>query len=86
MEAFIWIRKNTPSNAVFALDPAYMNLPGEDTIGFRCTAQRSRLADFNKDGGVVSMFPPVGDEWWEQATSSESVEAVSGSGFCPVTG
>jgi len=66
MEAFIWIRENTPSNAVFALDPGYMNLPGEDTIGFRCTAQRSRLADFNKDGGVVSMFPPVGDEWWEQ--------------------
>ena len=45
-------------------DPDYMQLPGEDAIGFRCLAQRSRLADTVKDGGVVSMFPPLADEWW----------------------
>src|SRR5581483_3974458 len=65
-QAFVWIRENTPANAVFALDPEYMNLRGEDTIGFRCAAQRSRLADSNKDGGVASMFPPIADEWREQ--------------------
>ena len=64
--AFVWIRENTPVDAVFALDPDYMRLEGEDTIGFRCLAQRSRLADTVKDGGVVSMFPPVANEWWEQ--------------------
>jgi hypothetical protein len=65
-QAFVWIRGNTPQDAIFALDPDYMHIPGEDVIGFRCLAQRSRLADSVKDGGVVSMFPPVADKWWEQ--------------------
>ena len=65
-QAFIWIRDNTPPEALFALDPDYMRLPGEDVIGFRCRAQRSRLADSVKDGGVVSMFPPLAEKWWEQ--------------------
>jgi hypothetical protein len=65
-QAFLWIRDNTPTDAVFALDPDYMRLPDEDAIGFRCLAQRSRLADAVKDGGVVSMFPPLADTWWSQ--------------------
>ncbi len=65
-QAFLWIRDNTPPDAIFALDPDYMHAHGEDVIGFRCLAQRSRLADSVKDGGVVSMFPPVADRWWEQ--------------------
>jgi hypothetical protein len=43
-----------------------MRWPGEDSIGFRCLARRSRLADTVKDGGVVSMFPPLAEEWLEQ--------------------
>ena len=65
-QAFVWVRENTPANAVFALDPDYMVIPGEDEIGFRCLAQRSRLADAIKDNGVVSMFPRLAEEWWEQ--------------------
>ena len=65
-QAFVWIRGNTPTDAVFALDPEYMQIPGEDEIGFRCLAQRSRLADGNKDNGVVSMFPSLAKEWAEQ--------------------
>jgi hypothetical protein len=65
-QAFAWIRDNTPVDAVFALDPEFMQLPGEDTIGFRCLAQRSRLADLSKDSGAVSMFPPLAEEWWTQ--------------------
>lgn len=65
-QSFVWIRNNTPANAVFALDPDYMNLPGEDEIGFRCLAQRSRLADRVKDDGAVSMFPQLAQEWWDQ--------------------
>jgi hypothetical protein len=65
-QAFVWIRQNTPVDAVFALDPEYMHIPGEDEIGFRCLAQRSRLADANKDNGVVSMFPPLAEKWLEQ--------------------
>jgi hypothetical protein len=65
-QAFVWIRQNTPVNAAFALDPEYMDIAGEDEIGFRCLAQRSRLADGVKDNGVVSMFPPLAEEWWRQ--------------------
>jgi hypothetical protein len=65
-QAFVWIRENTPLDAVFALDPNYMKIPGEDEIGFRCLAQRSRLADAVKDNGVVSMFPPLAEKWWAQ--------------------
>jgi hypothetical protein len=65
-QAFVWIRQNTPVDAVFALDPNYMKIAGEDEVGFRCLAQRSRLADGVKDNGVVSMFPPLAEEWWAQ--------------------
>jgi hypothetical protein len=53
-------------DAVFALDPYFMNIDGEDEIGFRCLAERSRLADGVKDNGVVSMFPPLAEPWWAQ--------------------
>jgi len=65
-QAFLWIRGNTPNDAVFALDPKYMGIDGEDEIGFRCLAERSRMADWVKDNGVVSMFPGLADEWWNQ--------------------
>ena len=65
-QAFLWVRNNTPSDAVFAIDPFYLGIPGEDAIGFRALAERSRLADAYKDSGAVSMFPPLADEWWEQ--------------------
>jgi hypothetical protein len=65
-QAFVWVRENTPVDAVFVLDPDFMQLPGEDTTGFRCLAQRSRLADASKDSGAVSMFPPLAEEWWTQ--------------------
>ncbi len=65
-QAFVWIRKDTAVDALFALDPEYMHIAGEDEIGFRCLAERSRLADNVKDNGVVSMFPPLAEEWWAQ--------------------
>jgi hypothetical protein len=65
-QAFVWSRQNTPVDAVFALDPGFMQLPGEDATGFRCLAQRSRLADTAKDSGAVSMFPPLAEIWWAQ--------------------
>ena len=65
-QAFLWVRGNTPVDALFALDPLYMELSGEDTIGFRSLAERSRLADAVKDSGAVSMFPPLADQWWTQ--------------------
>lgn len=65
-QAFDWIRNNTPSDALFALDPMHMDLPGEDEIGFRARAQRSMLADAVKDKGATTMFPPLAVQWLEQ--------------------
>jgi hypothetical protein len=64
--AFVWIRGNTPKNAVFALDPQYMASPGEDMHGFRAVAERSVLADSLKDSGAVSLFPQLADDWRSQ--------------------
>ncbi len=65
-QAFEWIRGNTPVDAMFALDPGHMDLPGEDENGFRACAERSMLADLVKDKGACSMFPPLSVKWLEQ--------------------
>lgn len=70
-QAFLWIRDNTPRNALFALNPHYQQQPQEDTVGFRATAQRSVLADWNKDGGVAAIYPAVAQEWWKQVTTTQ---------------
>jgi hypothetical protein len=64
--AFLWIRGHTPKDAVFALDPNYLFLHGEDQHGFRAVAERSVLADNLKDSGAVSLFPRLADAWKEQ--------------------
>jgi hypothetical protein len=66
VEAFQWVRANTPRDAIFALDPWYMHIPGEDENGFEAIAQRSMLADAVKASGAVSMFPAMADEWLRQ--------------------
>jgi hypothetical protein len=65
-QAFDWIRAQTPTDALFALNPSHMELPGEDEIGFRARAERSRLADAVKDKGASTMFPPLAVKWLEQ--------------------
>ncbi len=69
--AFHWIRENTPKSAVFALDPNYMQLPGEDMHGFRAVAERSVLADAVKDSGAVSLFPGLAPEWKAEVDSTQ---------------
>ena len=69
LQAFAWIQASTPRDAVFALDPFHMDIPGEDKNGFRAIAQRSMLADAVKDSGAVTMFPPMAEEWLKQVQS-----------------
>jgi hypothetical protein len=66
LQAFAWIRQNTPTNAYFALDPKYMAAPGEDYHSFRALAERSQLADFIKDTAVVTQIPELGEVWERQ--------------------
>jgi hypothetical protein len=63
VEAFRWISHNTPVDSLFALDPRYMELPGEDYHGFRALAERSVLADAVKDPCIVVRVPRLGPRW-----------------------
>lgn len=66
IQAFVWARDNTPQDAYFALDPTYLVRPDEDQHGFRAFAQRSMMADFYKDAGVVTLFPSVAERWQKE--------------------
>lgn len=66
LQAFAWIRVNTPINAYFALDPRYLAAPGEDYHSFRALAERSQLADSIKDTSVVMQVPELGPAWEKQ--------------------
>jgi hypothetical protein len=80
-QAFDWIRDNTPVDALFALNPSHMELPGEDENGFRARAQRSMLADLVKDKGAASMFPPLSVDWAEQIDDQKSFDQFGGEDF-----
>ncbi len=73
-QAFQWIRGNTPVDALVALDPRHMELPGEDENGFRARSERSMLADLVKDKGACSMFPPLSVIWAEQIADQKNFE------------
>ena len=71
LQAFAWIREHTPENAYFAVDPHYMEAPGEDYHSFRALAERSQLADAVKDTAVVTQVPELGTEWARQVGAQE---------------
>ena len=66
LQAFGWIRQNTPTDAYFALDPRYLAAPGEGFHSFRALAERSQLADGIKDTAVVMQVPSLAPTWHEQ--------------------
>jgi len=70
LEAFAWVRQNTPADALFALDPRYMQLPGEDFHGFRALAERSAMADFLKDGGMAARVPALAPRWLREVQAT----------------
>jgi hypothetical protein len=70
LRAFAWARGNTPVDAYFALDPYYMQLPGEDYHSFRALAERSELADAVKDAAVATQVPDLAPVWLEQSQAA----------------
>jgi hypothetical protein len=71
LQAFTWIRQNTPTDAYFALDPEYLAAPGEDYHSFRALAERSQLADSIKDTAVVTQIPELAEAWERQNQAQE---------------
>ncbi len=83
VQAFLWIRQNTPEDAIFALDPYHMTLPGEDQHGFRVIAERSMLADAVKDSGAATMFPNlrIAEHWREQVSAQREWKTFQAADF-----
>ncbi len=73
-QAFVWIRRNTPNDALFALDADYIAKPGEDAQCFRAIAERSVLPDYSKDGGEVSITPGLAKAWAEGQAAQKGLD------------
>lgn len=70
VNTLLWIRTNTPENAVFAVDSRYFLQDGIDQHGFRALSARSALADYYKDGGAVAIFPFLAPEWKQMSNAT----------------
>jgi hypothetical protein len=75
VQAFLWIRMNTPQDSLFALDADYINAAGEDTQSFRAIAERSALPDYSKDGGEASIAPELTQAWVIGQTAQRGLSA-----------
>ena len=76
-QAFLWIRANTPVDAVFALDADYIHAPGEDTQGFRAIAERGSLADASKDGGAATFLPYLAGRWMAEQSAQTGLNTIN---------
>jgi hypothetical protein len=76
-QAFLWIRANTPNDALFALDNDYVEGPGEDAQGFRATAERSAVADYFKDGGIASNFRQAALPWLQGSRATFQLNSAT---------
>jgi len=81
VNALLWVRLNTPTDAVFAVDSHYFRDEMSDTHGFRAIAERSALADYYKDSGVVSLFPIAADEWKSMSNATFGLNHFSSARF-----
>jgi hypothetical protein len=77
-QAFLWIRENTPTNAVFAADSTALPLRDEEAQGFRAISERSVL-DGAKDPGVVAIFPALAPDWAKYQTAERGLDQASDS-------
>lgn len=75
LQAFGWIRQNTPVTAYFAVDPNYLAAPGEDYHSFRALAERSQLADGVKDSAVVTQVPMLAPAWDRQVVAQSGLSS-----------
>jgi hypothetical protein len=81
INTLLWVRQNTPTGAVFAVDSRYFKEEVVDVHGFRAVSERSALADYYKDGGVVSLFPGLADEWKQMSNATYGLNHFSAKEF-----
>jgi hypothetical protein len=81
LNTLLWIRQNTPPDAVFAVDSGYFIEPGVDVHGFRALSERASLADYYKDGGVVAIFPRLADDWKQMSSATTGLNHFTAQDF-----
>src|SRR5262249_7360400 len=81
VNTLLWIRNNTPKEAVFAVDSRYFKENVVDVHGFRAISERSSLADYYKDGGVVSLFPELAEEWKQMSNATYGLNRFKAAQF-----
>jgi hypothetical protein len=81
VNTLLWIRGNTPRDAIFAVDSGYFKQPGVDVHGFRALSERATLADYSKDGGVVAIFPQLADEWKQMSSATKGLDHFNAADF-----
>ena len=81
INTLLWVRHNTPKDAVFAVDSDYFKAPGTDMHGFRAISERSALADYYKDSGAVSLFPELADSWKAMSSATTGLNHFQKSDF-----
>ena len=79
--AFSWVSGNTPIDSLFALDPDYMEIPGEDFHGFRALAERSVLADSTKDAGMAARVPGLAPRWLREVNATRGWHSFQAADF-----
>jgi hypothetical protein len=81
VNALLWVRQNTPEDAIFAVDSRYFKDPAMDVHGFRTVSGRSDLADYFKDGGAVAMFPALAAQWKLESDATYGLNHFSEADF-----
>ena len=76
VQAYRWIRGNTPADAYFAADPNLQFRDGVDMQGFRAITERSLLAD-NKDQGTAALVPSLAKEWTAERDAHIGIETMT---------
>ncbi len=81
VNTLLWIRHNTPEDAVFAVDAHYMRENGVDAHGFRAVSERSAMADAVKDSGAASLFPSLAPEWKQMSEATTGLNHFTRADF-----
>jgi hypothetical protein len=81
VNTLLWVRENTPKDAIFAVDSRYFKDDGVDVHGFRAISERSDLADYFKDSGVVAIFPGLATEWKQMSDATYGLNKFNAENF-----
>ena len=78
-QAFLWVRSNTPVDAVVAVDAQYITAAGEDAHNVRAVTERSAPADVSKDGGIAAIRPSLTRDWYDGTALQRGLASLSDS-------